>query len=90
MVIEREFHERSFVFVEYVGDFPLGGGPSHLINSGSGYRITDTQQIDFHIGFGISGNAPDYVFGIGYSVRIDRLFEPASLSVTSRAGQRSP
>ena len=74
-VIEREFGERSFLFVEYVGDFPINGGPSNLLNSGGGYRITDTQQVDFHIGVGLNRNAPAYVFGLGYSFRIDRLFK---------------
>jgi len=74
-VIEKEFGERSFLFVEYVGDFPLTGGPGHLINSGGGYRITDTQQIDFHVGIGLNRNAPDYVFGIGYSFRVDGIFK---------------
>jgi hypothetical protein len=76
LVVERAFGERGFVFVEYVGDFPLAGGPSHLINSGGGVRITPTQQIDFHVGFGLNRNAPDYIFGIGYSFRIDGLFGP--------------
>jgi hypothetical protein len=74
-VIEREFGERSFLFVEYVGDFPLAGGPGHLINSGGGYRITETQQIDFHIGFGLNHNSPTYIFGLGYSFRLDGLFK---------------
>jgi hypothetical protein len=74
-VIEREFGERSFLFIEYVGDFPLTRGPGHLINSGGGYRITDTQQIDFHLGFGLNRNSPDYVFGVGYSFRLDGLFK---------------
>jgi hypothetical protein len=73
-VIEREFGEKSFLFVEYVGDYPVHGGVGHLINSGGGYRITDTQQIDFHVGFGLNRNAPNYIFGIGYSFRLDRLF----------------
>jgi Putative MetA-pathway of phenol degradation len=73
-VLEREFGERSFLFVEYVGDFPLRGGPSSLFNSGGGYRITPLQQIDFHIGIGLNENAPAYIFGIGYSFRIDGLF----------------
>ena len=38
-VIEREFGERSFLFAEYVGDFPLKGGAGQLFNSGGGYRI---------------------------------------------------
>jgi Putative MetA-pathway of phenol degradation len=73
-VIERAFGERSFLFVEYVGDYPLASGPAHLVNSGVGYRITDNQQIDFHLGFGLNRNAPTYVFGVGYSFRVDRLF----------------
>jgi hypothetical protein len=74
-VLEREFGERSFLFVEYVGDFPLNGGTGQLINSGGGYRITDTRQIDFHIGFGLNRNSPNYIFGLGYSFRLDGLFK---------------
>jgi hypothetical protein len=74
-VIEKEITEHSFLFVEYVGDYPVHGGTSHLFNSGGGYRITDNQQIDFHIGFGLNRNAPTSIFGIGYSFRLDRLFD---------------
>jgi hypothetical protein len=74
-VIEREFGGRSFLFAEYIGDFPINGGTSQLFNSGGGYRITDTQQIDFHIGFGLNRNAPTYIFGLGYSFRLDGLFK---------------
>jgi hypothetical protein len=73
-VIEKETTERSFLFIEYVGEYPVHGSTSHLFNSGGGYRITDNQQIDFHIGFGLNRNAPTYIFGIGYSFRIDRLY----------------
>jgi hypothetical protein len=79
-VIEREFAERAFMFIEYVGDFPLAGGPGHMINSGGSYRITNTQQIDFHIGFGLNGNSPDYVFGLGYSYRWDGLFKQRNVA----------
>ena len=74
-VIERQFGERTSLFVEYVGDFPTAGGPSHLFNSGGSYRITNTEQIDFHLGIGLNRNAPDYIFGVGYSFRLDRLFK---------------
>lgn len=74
-VIERSFGERSFVFVEYVGEFPLNGGPGHMINSGGGYRITDNQQIDFHVAVGLNRNSPSYIFGVGYSFRINGLFK---------------
>jgi hypothetical protein len=72
-VVERKIGERAALFVEYVGDFPDRGGPSHLINSGGLYRVTPTQQLDFHVGFGLNHNAPDYFFGFGYSFRIDGL-----------------
>src|SRR5271169_1398749 len=71
--LEREFGERAFLLVEYVGDYHVHGGPSYLINSGGGYRVTPTQQIDFHIGIGLNNNAPTYTFGIGYSFRVDGL-----------------
>jgi hypothetical protein len=73
-VIERQFGERVSLFAEYVGDFPTVGGASHLFNSGGSYRITNTEQIDFHLGIGLNRNAPAYIFGVGYSFRLDRLF----------------
>ncbi|HMA72412.1 MAG TPA: transporter [Xanthobacteraceae bacterium] len=76
VVIEKEFGERYFLFAEYVGDFPLNGPPGALFNSGGGYRITNTQQIDFHVAFGLNRNSPNYIFGIGYSFRLDGLFKP--------------
>lgn len=73
-VIEREFGKKTFAFVEYVGDYREHGGPSYMINSGAGYRITNTQQIDFHVAVGLNDIAPSYIFGIGYSFRFDNLF----------------
>jgi Putative MetA-pathway of phenol degradation len=72
--LERELTERTFLFIEYVGDYHIHGGPGYLLNSGGGYRFTPTQQIDFHIGVGLNDNAPTYIFGIGYSFRVDSLF----------------
>jgi hypothetical protein len=72
--IERDVGEQASIFVEYVGDFLTRGSPSHLFNTGASYRITPTQQIDFHIAFGLNRNAPDYIFGMGYSIRLDGLF----------------
>ncbi|MBO0756719.1 MAG: transporter, partial [Bradyrhizobiaceae bacterium] len=74
LVLERELSEAAFVFVEYVGDYRLNGGPGYLVNSGAGYRVTPTQQIDFHAGVGLNGNVPAYIVGIGYSFRLDGLF----------------
>jgi hypothetical protein len=74
IVLEKEVTGRSFLFIEYVGDFSAAGGNSQLFNSGGGYRVTETQQIDFHLGFGLNRNAPTYIFGVGYSFRLDGLF----------------
>jgi hypothetical protein len=73
-VIERKISDRADLFVEYVGDYPAHGGASQLINSGGAYRVTPTQQIDFHVGLGLNHNAPNYIFGVGYSFRLDGLF----------------
>jgi outer membrane putative beta-barrel porin/alpha-amylase len=78
VVIEKEIAERAFVFVEYVGTFPTNGGNSQLLNSGAGYRIDNNHQIDFHIGIGLDRSAPDYIVGMGYSFRLDRILHPRS------------
>jgi hypothetical protein len=75
--LEREIGERGFVFVEYVSDHSSNTGESRQINSGAGYRVTPTQQVDFHFALGINREAPDFVVGIGYSVRTDSLFTRA-------------
>jgi hypothetical protein len=72
--LEREIGSRAAWFVEYVDDHPLLGVPSQIFNTGGTYRITATQQIDFHVGAGLNRAAPDYFFGFGYSFRFDSLF----------------
>jgi hypothetical protein len=74
-VLEKALGDRADVFVEYVGDYPAAhAGPSQLFNTGGAYRLTPTQQIDFHAGFGLNNAAPSYILGIGYSIRFDSLF----------------
>ena len=77
-VLEKKLNEQLSLFTEYVGDYPQGAGPSHLWNSGAVYHINRTQQVDFHIAFGLNHNAPDYIVGVGYSFRIDGLFKEAA------------
>jgi len=77
-VLEKKLTEQYSLFTEYVGDYPQGGSPSQLWNSGAVYHVDRTQQVDFHIAFGLSHNAPTYVVGVGYSFRIDGLFGRAS------------
>jgi hypothetical protein len=73
-VLERKLGERAGVFIEWVGDFPSDAAARHLFNSGGTYRLSNTEQIDFHIGAGLDKDAPRFVFGLGYSHRLDRLF----------------
>jgi hypothetical protein len=73
-VVEKKVTERTSVFVEYVGDYPVRGGNVELFNMGGEYLLTRTQQIDFHLAFGLNRNSPDYIVGIGYSWRFDNLF----------------
>jgi Putative MetA-pathway of phenol degradation len=73
-VIEKKVTERASLFVEYVGEYPENAGPSQLLNSGGLYRLSPTQQIDFHVAFGLNRNAPSAIVGVGYSFRFDGLF----------------
>jgi Putative MetA-pathway of phenol degradation len=81
-VIEKKVTERASLFVEYVGDYPANGSPAQLLNSGGVYRLTPTQQVDFHVAVGLNHNAPSYIVGIGYSVRFDELFSAARSGVS--------
>ena len=73
-VIEKKLSEKMSLFTEYVGDYPVGAGPSFALNSGGLYHLTHNQQVDFHFAIGLNHNAPSYVVGVGYSFRIDGLF----------------
>ena len=73
-VIEKKVTERVSLFVEYVGDYPQSGSSAQLLNWGGLYRLTPTQQVDFHVAVGLNHNAPSYIVGVGYSVRFDGLF----------------
>ena len=74
LVLEKQLSEQFSLFTEYVGDYPQGASPSQLWNSGAVYHMNRLQQVDFHIAFGLSHNAPSYIVGVGYSFRIDGLF----------------
>jgi len=78
LVLEKQIAERASLFVEYVGNYPARGGSIDLINSGGTFLLTKTQQIDFHIAFGLNRNSPDYIVGVGYSIRFDGLFRTSA------------
>jgi hypothetical protein len=73
-VIEKKITDRVNLFVEYVGDYPENASSSQLFNSGGTYQLSPTQQVDFHLAFGLNHNSPNYIVGLGYSFRFDGLF----------------
>jgi len=73
-VLEKKLTERFSLFTEYVGDYPQGGAPLQMWNSGGMYHLTKTQQLDFHFAVGLNHNSPTYTVGLGYSFRVDGLF----------------
>ena len=50
-----------------------GWGQAHLASCDDCYRITPTNQIDLHMGLGLTWAAPDVFVGIAYSFRIDHV-----------------
>ena len=74
LTVEREFGSKGDVFIEYVGDYQTGDRASNVLDVGGAWHLTRRQQLDFHLGFGLSQAAPDQYVGVGYSVRVDGLF----------------
>ena len=72
-LFDRQLTKLSDAFVEYAGDFPQRGGPQHLLHFGTAYKVTSQQQLDFHIGFGLSAAAVDHFIGFGYSFRFQAV-----------------
>jgi hypothetical protein len=72
-LLDRQLTKPWDAFVEYVGDFPGQGGPRHLIHAGTAYKIARQHQLDFHFGYGLSANAVDHFFGVGYSFRFQAV-----------------
>ena len=63
------FRSPCDAFVEYAGDFPERGGPRHLLHFGTSYKLGLNQQLDLHVGVGLSPAAVDHFIGVGYSFR---------------------
>ncbi|MGA8593921.1 MAG: transporter [Bryobacteraceae bacterium] len=71
--LDRQRTKQWDAFVEYVGDFPEEGGPRHLLHIGTAYKTGPYQQLDFHVGVGLSADAADHFVGVGYSFRLQAL-----------------
>ncbi len=72
-VLDRQVTGPWDVFVEYAGRFPERGGPQHLLHFGTALKIAKRQQIDSHVGVGLSSAAVDHFIGIGYSFSFQAL-----------------
>jgi hypothetical protein len=68
-LMDRQLTKTWDAFVEYVGDFPEQGVPRHLVHFGTAYKPTPNQQLDLHVGLGLSSAAVDHFIGVGYSFR---------------------
>jgi hypothetical protein len=77
-VVERGFGSQGDLFVEYIGDYRTRNRPSQIIDVGGGWHVTRRQQLDFHIGVGLTRSSPDHYVGVGYSFRVDSLFGDAA------------
>jgi outer membrane putative beta-barrel porin/alpha-amylase len=79
LTLEREFGSTGDLFVEYIGDYAARDRASNIVDVGGAWHVTRRQQLDFHLGFGLSHVAPDRYVGVGYSIRVDGLFGRSSL-----------
>jgi len=72
-LLDRQLTRPWDAFVEYAGDFPENRGPRHLLHFGTALKIREKQQIDFHVGVGLSSAAVDHFIGVGYSFRFQAI-----------------
>jgi hypothetical protein len=72
-LFDHQNTNRWDTFIEYAGDFAQRGGPQHLLHLGTAFKITSNQQLDFHIGFGLSSAAVGHFVGFGYSFQVPSL-----------------
>lgn len=67
--LERQFTDNLKGFVEYVQAYGTRGKPFQLLHQGFAYTTTPNQQWDCHWGVGFSEVSPNFLVGIGYSLR---------------------
>jgi hypothetical protein len=73
MYFDRQLTRPLDAWAEYSGSFPQRGGPQHIIDFGSSYKLSPPQQLDFHASFGLSAATSDYPIGLGYSFRLQLI-----------------
>jgi len=70
LLMDLQLTRHWSTFGEYVGDFPERGGSRQLLHFGTALKVTNNQQLDFHVGVGLTPAAADHLIGFGYSFRI--------------------
>ena len=80
-LMDRQVTKTWDAFVEYGGDFPKLGGARQLIHFGTAYKPTPHQQLDLHVGLGLSSAAVDHFIGVGYSFRLQAVRRSLSTAV---------
>jgi hypothetical protein len=74
-LVDRQLAPTWDAIVEYAGDFPERGGSRQLLHFATELRVgkLQHQQLDFHVGVGLTPAAPYHFVGIGYSFRFPAL-----------------
>ena len=72
LVVGLAINEQTGAFAELVLEDVIGGivNPYALVHTGATLLLTPDAQLDAHAGIGLAGYAPDYLIGVGASVRI--------------------
>jgi Putative MetA-pathway of phenol degradation len=70
-LLNRQLTPPWAAFLEYVGDFPERDGSRQLLHFGTTVILgkRQQQQLDVHVGVGLSSAAVNHFIGIGYSFR---------------------
>jgi hypothetical protein len=69
----RQIGTRTTIFTEYAGFYTRHSTPVNFIHFGFVRKLSRTQQMDIHFGFGLNKAAPASFVGIGYSFRFDHF-----------------
>jgi hypothetical protein len=77
-LVDRQITQPWDAFIEYGGYFPQRGGSQDLLHLGTSFKITSNQQLDFHLGFGLSSAAVDHFVGFGYSFQFPGIYRGKS------------
>lgn len=69
----KEIAEGAQLFFEIAADGQKNEGAVLQMDTGGTFRLSELDQLDFRVGWGLNRNSPDFFFGLGYSIRFDGL-----------------